>query len=68
MSISCPVGDTARLRAVIAHRNSGTARYSSTLDTSVRSRQRSSGKSSDPRDILSMSWMLVLARVITSLE
>src|SRR5215469_1240697 len=41
MSISCPVGDTARL--VIAHRNCGTARYSSTRDTSVCSRQRSSG-------------------------
>jgi hypothetical protein len=68
MSISCPVGDIARLRVVIAHRNSGTARNFSTRDTSVRSRQRSSSKSSDPREVLSMSWMLVRAQVITSLE
>ena len=68
MSISCSVGDAARLRAATARRNSGTARNFSTQDTSAHSRQQSSGISSDPRHGLSISWMLVRARVITSLE
>jgi hypothetical protein len=68
MSISCSVGDAARLRAATARRNSGIARNFSTQDTSAHSRQQSSGISSDPRHGLGMFWMLVRARVITSLE
>jgi len=67
-SISYSVGAAARLRAVIARRNSGTVRNSSTQDTSTRSRRRSSGKSSDRRKVPSMFWMLVRGQVITSLE
>jgi hypothetical protein len=58
----------ARLWAAIAGRNCGIVRNSSTLDTFTRSRRRSSGKSSDRAKVLGMSWMLVRAQVITSLQ
>jgi hypothetical protein len=67
-SISYPVEAAAPLRAAIARRNSGTVRNSSTQDTYTRSRQRSSGKSSDRCKVLSMSWMLVRGQGITSPE